>query len=119
MKYPDQFKQEVVIEYEAGASITDLMRKHKITGKNTIQKWVMKYGKIGLRDRGGQLVRSVKSEQIKNLEKRIQQMESQIQKLQLHNLMLETLIEVLEEAKLAGELEPLKNSGKKKSKSRK
>jgi transposase len=50
MSYSEAFKLQVVSEYEQGSvSFGKLQTKYRIPGNSTIQKWVKRYGKNGLR----------------------------------------------------------------------
>jgi transposase-like protein len=44
-RYSQAFKQQVVREYEAGASIYQLLQKYGIGGHNTVKQWVKQYGR--------------------------------------------------------------------------
>jgi transposase-like protein len=49
-RYSQAFKQQVVREYEKGASIYRLMQKYGVRGHKTIQNWIKQYGQAGLRN---------------------------------------------------------------------
>ena len=51
-RYSEAFKRQVVKEYEDGASVSHLRKKHGIGGSMTITKWAQKYGK-GRKQAGG------------------------------------------------------------------
>ena len=48
-RYSLTFKQEVVREYEGGASVAELMRKYGITGHQTIRTWIKHHSRKGAR----------------------------------------------------------------------
>jgi len=42
-KYSNEFKRQVVEEYLKGTGMSELLRKHDISDKNTVKRWINKY----------------------------------------------------------------------------
>ena len=97
-KYSEAIKKQVVAEYEQGSSISELNRKYGITGGMTIKNWIKKYSKEGFRHKYIRVQTIEEIEQVKNLEKRIKELEQALGKTTLEKLKLESIIEELEEA---------------------
>lgn len=76
VRYSISFKQQVVAELEQGFGIEELKRKYGITGGQTIQYWVRKFGKQAL------LSKVVRVETMEERD-RIQALESEIKRLKL------------------------------------
>lgn len=96
-KYSEAVKKQVVSEYEAGSSISELNRKYGITGGQTVQNWIKKYAKEGLRHRYIRIQQIEEIDQVKALEKRIKELERALGKTTLEKLKLECIVEELEE----------------------
>jgi transposase-like protein len=96
-KYSEAIKRQVVSEYEAGSSISDVNRKYGITGGQTVQNWIKKYAKEGLRHRYIRIQQIEEINQVKALEKRIKELEQALGKTTLEKLKLESIVEELEE----------------------
>jgi len=95
-RYSEAFRIQVVREYEeSGSSIYELHKRYNI-GKTTIQKWITRYSKEGVRHRLMIIQSAEEQNHIKELEERIQQQEKLISRLALDKLMLESTLEVME-----------------------
>lgn len=108
-KYSLAFKQQVVREYEAGASLLTLKERYGIGGGNTVRQWVEKYGRAGLRHKVMVIQSPEEQNQVKVLKEKIGRLEKVVAELSLEKLMLETVLEVAE-AELGIELK--KNGGR-------
>lgn len=97
VRYPEAFKRQVVQEYEDGASISYLQRKYGIGGNTTIQKWVQKYGTRS-QFSGGSSRPESSAEEIQRLKARIAQLEKAVSNLTVEKLVLESTLEVYQEA---------------------
>jgi transposase len=95
-KYSLAFKQQVVREYEAGASLLELKGRYGIGGGNTVREWVEKYGRAGLRHKVMVIQSPEEQNQVKALKAKIGQLEKVVAALSLEKLMLETVLEVAE-----------------------
>ena len=107
-RYSQAFKQQVVREYEAGASIYSLRQKYGIGAHKTVERWVKRYGRSGYR---AELVviQSVDDQlEVKAMKKRIAELESALAESVLENRMLNTTLDV---ASRAMELDLKKNFG--------
>lgn len=96
-KYSEAIKKQIVSEYEAGSSISELNRKYGITGGQTVQSWIKKYAKEGMRHRYIRIQQIEEINQVKALEKRIKELEQALGKTTLEKLKLESIVEELEE----------------------
>lgn len=96
-KYSEAIKKQIVSEYEAGSSISELNRKYGITGGQTVQSWIKKYAKEGMRHRYIRIQQIEEINQVKSLEKRIKELEQALGKTTLEKLKLESIVEELEE----------------------
>ena len=108
-KYSLAFKQQVVGEYEEGASLLELKERYGIGGGNTVRQWVEKYGRAGLRHKLVVIQSPAEQNQVKVLKAQIGQLEKVVAQLSLEKLMLETVLEVAE-AELGIDLK--KNGGR-------
>ena len=96
-RYSEAFKKQVVREYEAGARVRDLREKYGIKGGSTVTNWVKKYGREGSRYKLMIIQKPKEQARVKQLEKRVQMLESALAQATLDKLMLESLLEVVEE----------------------
>ena len=97
-RYSEAFKREVVAEYEVGANISSLQKKYGINGMQTIQKWVKKYGREGLRTEVVHIQKAEEAERVRELEKQVKELEQALGKVVLEKLKLESILEELQEA---------------------
>ena len=95
-KYSVAFKQQVVREYEGGASLHELKERYGIGGGNTVRQWVEKYGREGLRHKVMVIQSPAEQNQVKVLKEKIGQLEKVVAQLSLEKLMLETVLEMAE-----------------------
>jgi transposase-like protein len=97
-RYSEAFKLKVVSEIESGKfSIHEAKKIYQITGGQTVRDWMKKYGK-------GHLVSKIIRVEMKNEKDRLKQLEAENRQLKellatkdLHNLLLEKLIESADE----------------------
>ena len=109
-RYSQAFKQQVVREYEDGASIYSLRQKYGIGAHNTVERWVKQYGRHGYRSEVV-LIQTVEDQlEFKAMKSRITELESALAQSVLENRMLTTTIEV---ASQSLGLDLKKNFGKK------
>lgn len=95
-RYSTAFKQEIVKEYEKGASISTLKRKYGIKGNGTIERWVKEYGWKGLRHQYMVIQKPEEQDEVKALKEKIARLEKVVAQLTLDKYMLETTLEVVE-----------------------
>ena len=121
-KYSTAFKQQIVNEYEDGASIRSLKSKYAIGGNNTIKQWIGKYSRQGLRHQLMVIQNPEEQSEVNKLKEKIAQLEKAVAQLTLDKLMLESTLEIIEEElgeipKKSGEppssSEPISKVGKK------
>lgn len=97
-RYSLSFQQKVVSEIESGQlSIGDARRLYDITGCETIQKWIRKLGKNHLLNKVVRIEMKGEKDRIKELEKRIRELESALANEHLRNILLETMVEIAKE----------------------
>lgn len=91
VRYSISFKQQIVREIEAGASMESLRRRYDIRGGATIRGWVLKFGKNHL------LNKTVRIETMEEKD-RVKQLEAEIKRLKLalaDSMMAQRCLEVL------------------------
>ena len=70
-RYSIAFKRQVVQEYEAGASASELGQKYGIGGGSTISGWVNQYGREGSRYKLMVIQKPEERNRVKELEERV------------------------------------------------
>ncbi|TLM99509.1 transposase [bacterium] len=96
-RYSEVFRRQVVAEYEAGNSIPSLNKKYGITGMHTIQRWIRQYGREGLRQEVVHIQTVEEASRVRELERRVKELEQALGKVTLEKLKLESTLEVLYE----------------------
>ena len=100
-RYSLSFILEVISEVERGKiSIVKAQSKYGIGGNNTIQKWIRKYGRLGV-EKEVDAMKKLEIE-IERLKKEKQELESALAKAHLKIVSLETLVEVYQENEVKG-----------------
>ena len=95
LRYSLAFQQKVVREIESGElSIGDARRLYDIRGNETIQKWIRKFGKNHLLSKVVRIEMKDEKDRVKELEKRIRQLESALADEHIKNAVLESLVEI-------------------------
>jgi transposase-like protein len=95
LRYSLAFQQKVVNEIESGKiSIEDARRLYDIRGHETIQKWIRKFGKNHLLSKVVRIEMKDEKDRVKELEKRIRQLESALADEHIKNAVLESLVEI-------------------------
>jgi transposase-like protein len=96
-RYSIAFRRQVVAEYEAGNSITDLKKRYGIGGETTIKHWIEKYAHSSLRHQIVRIQSTEEAERVRELEARVRDLEQALGKVTLEKLALESTLEVLQE----------------------
>jgi transposase len=97
-RYSTAFKQKVVGEIESGGlTILEAQRLYGINGATTIQAWIKKLGKNHLLNKIVRIEMKDEKDRIKELEKKVRDLESALANAHVKNIALESLIEVAEE----------------------
>lgn len=96
-RYSIGFKQQVVREYETGASAKHLREKYGIAGTRTINQWLHQYGREGSRYKRMVIQSPDEQNRMKRLEEQVRLLESALAQSQLHVLMLESVVAVADE----------------------
>lgn len=95
LRYSLAFQQKVVREIESGElSIEDARRLYDIRGCETIQKWIRKFGKNHLLSKVVRIEMKDEKDRVKELEKRIRQLESALADEHIKNAVLESLVDI-------------------------
>jgi len=96
-RYSEVFRRQIVAEYEAGDNIPSLNKKYGITGMHTIQRWIRQYSREGLRQEVVHIQTAEEASHVRELERRVKELEQALGKVTLEKLKLETTLEVLYE----------------------
>lgn len=105
-RYSDAFRRQVVAEYEAGGTIAQLQKKYGITGGQTIQTWIKKYAREGLRHDLVRIQIADEINRIKELEDQVQELEQALGRVMLDRIKLESIVEEL----MAGDKKGIKKN---------
>ena len=97
-RYSQALKQQVVREYESGASVNKLQKKYGIRGSVTIQRWIKKYSHAGLRSEVMVIQSPEDQIEFKAMKSRIVDLESALAESVLENRMLKATLEVASDA---------------------
>lgn len=111
-RYSLALKQQVVREYETGASAYSLSHKYGIGSLTTVKRWVKKYGRSGFRSETVVIQTVEDQNQFKEMADRITQLEKALAQAVLDKQMLEATLHVASQ-ELGQDLK--KNFGKKSS----
>ena len=95
-RYSLAFKQQVVKEYEAGASASELRRRYGIGSTHMVVQWVERYGREGVRHKLMVIQSPEEQERVRELEARIAELEKLTAQLSLDKFMLECSLTVAE-----------------------
>ena len=96
VRYSVSFKQVVVKEYEEGASIEELRTKYGIGGGSTIQGWIEKYGRYGLRHKLVVIQQPCEQKRVKEMRAKINELEQIVGQLTVEKLVLESSLDEAE-----------------------
>lgn len=93
-RYGQALKQQVVREYEAGASVKSLQTRYGIGSDKTIKRWIAKYGRSGYRTEVVVIQSAEDQLEVKAMAARIKELESALAESVLENRMLSTTLDV-------------------------
>lgn len=97
-RYSDAFKNKIVSDIEKGRlTISHAMHLYEIKGTNTIYKWLRKYGKNDLIKKVVRIEMKDEKSTLKQKEDRIRELESALSSLALHNICLQSYVDVVNE----------------------
>jgi transposase-like protein len=97
-RYSYAFKQKVVTEIERGELTLAQARKlYDISGGQTIQKWIKKFGKNHLLSKVVRIEMKDETDKLKELERQKQQLESALAQAHLKIICLESTLECVNE----------------------
>ena len=98
VRYSDAFKLKVVQDIEKGKlTISEARRLYEINGTNTVYRWLRKYGKNDLIQKVVRIEMKDEKSQLKKKDERIRELESVIASLTLHNICLQSYVDVVNE----------------------
>ena len=98
IRYSEAFKLHVISEIESGnLTVEGARRRYSIGGGQTIQKWLRRYGRDHLLSKVVRVERPEEKDRIKELEKKVRELESALAQSQVKLLAYESLVEVAEE----------------------
>ena len=96
-RYSIAFKKHVVSEYESGDTLYELKKRYGITGATTINKWVERYGREGLRHKLMVIQQPEEQNRVRELEEKIKHLESVVAQLSIDKFITECALTVAEE----------------------
>lgn len=97
-RYSMAFKQKVVSEIESGKlNLSQAQKLYDITGGQTIQNWIHKFGKNHLLNKVVRIEMKDEKDKLKELEQRNRELESALAQAHLKMLRLEFTIEAANE----------------------
>ncbi len=97
LRYSSAFKQKVVREIERGEkSIYQAQKIYDINGSITIQRWIKKFGKNYLLSKVVRIEMKDEKDKIKQLEKKVRELETALSNEHLKSISLEALVTVAE-----------------------
>ncbi len=97
-RYSEAFKPKVVTEIEKGKlTTTEAVRLYEITGGCTIYNWLRKYGKDHLIHKVVRIEMKDEKTVLKKQKERIRELESALSSMALHNICLQSYIDVVNE----------------------
>lgn len=91
-RYSEAFKKQVVSEYEQGTAVTQLQKKYGITGGQTVQSWIKKYSKEGMRHETIYIQKADEVDRVKELEAQVKELQQSLGKVTLEKLKLEAIL---------------------------
>lgn len=98
LRYSNAFKLKVVNEIERGKlTVYQAARLYEVNGAPTIYKWLRQYGKSDLIRKVVRIEMKDEKSIIKQKEERIRELESALSSLALHNICLQSYVDVVNE----------------------
>lgn len=97
-RYSLAFKQQVVREYEAGASTYSLLQKYGIGDQKTVKRWVERYSRAGYRTELVVIQSPEDQWEVQAMKTRIRELEQALAESVLESRMLTATLEVASHA---------------------
>ena len=97
-RYSQAFKQQVVREYETGASTYSLVQKYGIGDQKTVKRWVEEYGRSGYRTELVVIQSREDQMEFKAMKERISELEKALAESVLSGRMLDATLAVASQA---------------------
>lgn len=76
MRYDEEFKKEIVFEYQKGASLDDILKKYGVA-KSTTSGWIKKYSEECHYTKPQNKEKNISPEEFRVLNKRIAELEKE------------------------------------------
>ena len=96
-QYSLAFKKQIVKEYEAGASASELRRRYGLSCTHMVVRWVKQHSCEGVRHKLMVVQTPQERERVKELEAHIAELETLVAQLSLDKFMLESTLAVAED----------------------
>jgi len=97
-RYSEAFKLKIVTEIERGRlTVSEAMHLYEINGNATIYNWLRKYGKNHLINKIVRIEMKDEKSAFKKKEERIRELESALSSIVLHNMCLQSYVDVVNE----------------------
>lgn len=97
-RYSEAFKLKIVTEIEKGRlTVSEAMHLYEINGNATIYNWLRKYGKNHLINKIVRIEMKDEKSALKKKEERIRELESALSSIVLHNMCLQSYVDVVNE----------------------
>lgn len=97
-RYSQAFRQQVVREYEAGATIYSLRQQYGIGGYNPVKQWIEQFSRAGYRSELVVIQTVADQVEVKMMKQRLAALEAALAETVLENRMLQTTLEVAGQA---------------------
>lgn len=98
IRYSEAFKLEVISKYEEGKMTQGELRAHYgISGAETLNKWLRKYGKYNLLNRIVRVEKPDEKNRLKELQKEVKQLKEALADAYLRKVTAESTLEVAAE----------------------
>lgn len=97
-RYSEAFKLKIVTEIEKGRlTVSGAMQLYEISGSTTIYNWLRKYGKNHLINKIVRIEMKDEKSSLKKRDERIRELESALSSMVLHNICLQSYVDVVNE----------------------
>lgn len=96
IRYSTAFKQQVVTDIESGrfATLKAASEHYGITGAVTIRRWLRQFGRNHLIPKVVRVEKPDEADEIRQLKKKIQQLEQALGKTQMRNVLNESFLQI-------------------------
>lgn len=97
IRYSEAFKMQVVDELETGklSTIAEARTRYGIRGGETVQKWLLKYGKNHLRSKVVKVQTPKDRDQVKELKRRVKELEKALASTQVNAVLNDAYYQIV------------------------